>query len=71
MGFGFAAATMAQTRLEKTQKAAEGKRPVSYSVVITCRPRGLGRGLGYSRRFGYSGARARVLGLGLGLGYSG
>ena len=55
MGFGFGcgAATMAQTRLEKTQKAAEGKRPVSYSVVITCRPRPLG--LGYSRRLGYSG----------------
>ena len=35
LGFGCGAATMAQTRLEKTQKAAEGKRPVSYSVVIT------------------------------------
>ena len=51
MGFGFAAATMAQTRLEKTQKAAEGKRPVSYSVVITCRPRARARAR----------ARARVL----------
>ena len=30
-----AATTMASTRLEKTQKVAEGKRPVSYSVVIT------------------------------------
>ena len=35
LGFGCGAATIAQTRLEKTQKAAEGKRPVSYSVVIT------------------------------------
>ena len=30
-----AATTMAKTRLEKTQKAADGKRPVAYSVVIT------------------------------------